>query len=777
MYRIYLFLCVTCLLSFTSFGQNPGFRMNLIQNESFNTSERKIIRQTLDGGYAIFNTASNPQAIHFMKMDSLGNVQFRKTYTPTGGTAIFGDVVVEPNGTYTVLGTYKKNWDNDLWFFKLSATGEILLSKFYSYSSVSDSDEQATQLKKLPDNQYILFGKRAGTTLLAFKVDSLGIRQWSKGYNYGFSTPSSVELLEGFLYLTGLANEPARLEVCKMDLNGNIIWVKQEYHVLYHYYGNGLKMVKTTDNKLLIGNLTDLVIKMDTSGQVLWTKEFTGTGFDYNSRSLIPTADGGFLTCSNQLGLPVGFESEGIVSKFDANSDLTWVKRIGTVKNDEFYEAVLHANGRGYTLFGRTWYFETWVGILLVKIDLSGNLPNMTCENALEIELTTPTSRTLVMQPISSSYFLMGVTVASTPIQVIDIQRGASFSPCGNVQLTSLLLPNITQTCEPLVPVKVKITNKDIYPVNYLALSTWVNGFVTNSSAFENLTLLPNADTILTLPNAPLTNGLVNNVKVEIYNVNGFDDYKPNDNRLSTEVRYQVPVPKIVGTAALKCQGDSVEVSIATQVAGAQSYQWLRNGLSMQGATNDRIFVKDMAAYRVRATNLYNCVGESNTYSTHFVAPPIRPVIARSGTILTASGSNGASYQWYLDNAKINNAVQAQYTTTANGNYTVESVIETCRTLSQPYNYVLSGASEVERQAWKVTPNPCSTQLQLSFETPLQGQLTVYDLAQNRVWQQYFEMPTHHCVIPMAHFGNGVYWVRFETTDKLRFQQKVVKLE
>jgi hypothetical protein len=764
-----------CFLTLSLFGQNPNFRMHLVLNEKFNPTERKTIRTTSDGGYAIFGSTAGSTAVFFIKTDSLGNVQFQKTYTPTTETALFKDVIIEPNGTYTLLSTHVKVTGDDFWFLRLSATGEILVSKFYTASSLNSSTDEATTLKKTPDNQYLLFGKSNPFTMIVFRVDSLGVRQWSKGYNFHAMDIGSVELLQNYLYITGYAD---KLVVCKMDLNGNIIWVKREYDILNRNYGSGARIVKTSDNKLVIGNHTDALIKIDTSGNVLWAKSYSAS-FSYQLGSLIATSDGGFISCSSHNGQVVGVVLEGIASKFNAAGDLVWVKRIGTAKDDEFYEVTPNANGRGWTLFGRTRDFGIYVGVLLVKIDALGNLFNATCENELEIELTSPVLRTLTMQLATSTTGLTGVTVSPTPqVQITDIQPVANFSPCGDVQLSNFVLPNSSQTCESVVPVKVRVTNQSAYPIGFLAIATYVNNNYVGQTQFENLNLLPNRDSIFSLPNVTLNNGASATITVDVFNVNGFSDRNPNNNRLSTTIRYQVDFPTIQSNPPLSylCRADSVAVSVQTPIAGTQ-YQWLRNGTPILGATSTSFWVKDDASYRIRATSVANCVTESNGYQLSLLTPPTQPVITRSGSVLTATGSNGTSFQWYLNGVRLNNAVQMQYTAVNNGIYTVESVIENCRTLSQPYNYIMSGAIEIGTMTWHVAPNPCTQQLQLLLDTPSQGQLTLYDAAQQIVWQQQVDATMTSIFIPMHNKANGVYWVRLETEGKGRSQQKVVKLE
>jgi hypothetical protein len=139
------------------------------------------------------------------------------------------------------------------------------------------------------------------------------------------------------------------------------------------------------------------------------------------------------------------------------------------------------------------------------------------------------------------------------------------------------------------------------------------------------------------------------------------------------------PIPTAVATAqgpTTFCTGGSVNLS-ATTVDNA-IYQWLNGGAQISGANS--------ATYNATATGSYTvnvisngCLASSNTISVTVNPPPTATITANGSTTvcqgstvtLNATAGAGLSYQWLLNGTQIGGAVNASYTASTAGNYTV----------------------------------------------------------------------------------------------------------
>lgn len=114
--------------------------------------------------------------------------------------------------------------------------------------------------------------------------------------------------------------------------------------------------------------------------------------------------------------------------------------------------------------------------------------------------------------------------------------------------------------------------------------------------------------------------------------------------------------------------------------SGMSSYQWLKDGVQISGATNRLFTATQTGNYRVVVRNSLGCQDTSGVYTITFFPPPTglfqTPAltdICEGGSItLTASGA--VSYQWFRNGIIIPGAIAANYNAFLPGVYTVNFV-------------------------------------------------------------------------------------------------------
>jgi len=133
-----------------------------------------------------------------------------------------------------------------------------------------------------------------------------------------------------------------------------------------------------------------------------------------------------------------------------------------------------------------------------------------------------------------------------------------------------------------------------------------------------------------------------------------------------------------------RCQPDSAQLDAGP---GFASYQWLKDGNPVSGATSQKLWVSTTGAYTVQATNAAGCMGISAPVNVTIYPTPPKPVITLSNSVL--SSTVASSYQWSVDGNPITGATQQTYTPSSGGNYTVTITdVNGCSNTSDPFSNV-----------------------------------------------------------------------------------------
>jgi hypothetical protein len=157
-------------------------------------------------------------------------------------------------------------------------------------------------------------------------------------------------------------------------MNGDLLWSKT--------FGGadddfGLSVVQTSDSGFLIagytfsfgaGNYDILLVRLNFSGDTLWTKTIGGASFEF-SNEIQNTSDGGFIISGSTNGFGAG-QSDILLIKLNSNGAIVWSKTFGKYDN-QFGGGVQQTADGGYILSG---YMDAGNSrVLLLKTDSLGN--------------------------------------------------------------------------------------------------------------------------------------------------------------------------------------------------------------------------------------------------------------------------------------------------------------------------------------------------------------------------------------------------------------------
>ncbi len=367
----------------------------------------QAVIQTSDGGFAVLGYSSSTDGdivgkttevndYWLLKLDAEGNLLWNKTY---GGTKDDrGQSVVQTSdGGYAIVG-YAMSDDgdgsnnegfHDNWILRLDANGNILWEKSFGFSG-HDHSYDVTQTSdgglffagfldvtssggegNTGKGSYLMrhgVGEFWGT-----KLDIDGNLVWRR-YFGGTNNDRSFGVLEandGGLLMAGasesndfdVSNSKGSYDfwVVKVSSTGTLLWESS-------FGGTGIDksydIVKTNDNAYVItGNTfstdTDIsrnngesdvwLIKIDDNGNLVWEKTFGGTAFDA-ARGLSTTADGGFVIAGNSKSVDGDLqenkgENDLWIIKTDSAGNLTYQSTFGGSGLDYGFDALETEDG------------------------------------------------------------------------------------------------------------------------------------------------------------------------------------------------------------------------------------------------------------------------------------------------------------------------------------------------------------------------------------------------------------------------------------------------
>ncbi len=216
------------------------------------------------------------------------------------------------------------------------------------------------------------------------KLDSSLNAKWirtvgSFGDDYGNSI---IQTSDGGYIIVGETNSFGAGEwdiyIIRLDSVGNVQWTKTLGGSGIDY---GRRIIETMDKNYIVlgetgsfGNYGDIyIVKIDSGGNVLWSK--TVGGFDDDaSASIIQTSDGGCAIVGYTLSFGAGYWDIYLI-KFDSIFNIQWSRTIGGLDWDLGY-SITQTPDKAYIIAGSTYSFGdgSYTDVYIIKVDSGGNL-------------------------------------------------------------------------------------------------------------------------------------------------------------------------------------------------------------------------------------------------------------------------------------------------------------------------------------------------------------------------------------------------------------------
>jgi hypothetical protein len=300
-----------------------------------------FIQETSDSGYIVLGTTKSIGAgsvdVYLIKINASGDTLWTNTY---GGTGVdYGHCVRQTEDLgYIIAGTtdsYGRGL-NDIYLIKSDASGDTLWTRQIG----GEEYDWCKNIQQTYDKGYILVGSTksfgAGDSdVYLIKTDSLGNTLWTKTYgggNYdrGYSlvkTPKGY-IIAGATESFGAGDRD--VYIIKTNLTGDTLWTKTLGGT---GYDNANFIQKAYDDNYIIvgetqsyGDLESniFLIKIDSGGNVYWTKTFGGPEYD-NGNCVQQTSDKGYIITGSSKSYSASGDSDIYLVKTNADGVLTGI--------------------------------------------------------------------------------------------------------------------------------------------------------------------------------------------------------------------------------------------------------------------------------------------------------------------------------------------------------------------------------------------------------------------------------------------------------------------
>ena len=351
------------------------------------------VSQTSDGGYIIAGATSSYGAgnrdFWLIKTDIQGNWEWENTYGGEFDEYAYS-VQQTLDGGYIITGetsSYGSAGSIDIWLVKTDDNGHRLWAKSFGGASF----ESAFCVLQSNDGGFVIAGNTGsygagGSDLWIIKANSSGTEEWNKTYggldhDYGTSIQHTSD--GGFIILGSTRSLGAGgldIYLIKIDSSGNLIWSKtfggtdDDYGACVQQTSDGGFIIRGDTSSYGSGNSDFWIIKTDSSGNEEWNNTFGGTDNDWGYSSTIQqTTEGGYITTGETYSYGAGVSDVWLI-KINNIGNEEWSVTFGGA-NDDYGSSVQQTNDGGYIVTGATWSFGEGTGdVWLIKTDENGEI-------------------------------------------------------------------------------------------------------------------------------------------------------------------------------------------------------------------------------------------------------------------------------------------------------------------------------------------------------------------------------------------------------------------
>lgn len=678
---IAIIISATSVIAQGRFEKTAGFNGNITS-----------MITTLDGGFAICGTSNSDSGnVVVARYNSSGSRLWMKELG-TSTAEYAHDITQTSDGGYVVTGK-RGYWEFKMLVIKIDSVGNLVWSKEF-YSSIFD---RANGVCATTDGGVVIAGRTYDglfTTAVAFKLSATGAQMWSRSISvFDDGGYSIIRSNDGKFVMTGSTNQGATLNigVVKFD-SASVQWAISVGSTSQEFTGMNHNLVQTLDGGYVIGGNTSTqagdyyISKLSSSGTLLWSKSF-GTSAPEFSTGITASGNDVLVSGYTQTGNFPSIYYSPCLFRMDGTGSLLWSYQYGTASPN--VPATITLLPSGQLITGGRFTYGTHTGKAAISnFDLSGNACKQKSTFGSTASLTT--NFPMTASTGNATIFMNNIT--------LNITNGSAETiscSCGSGNPFTITTP---------------------------ASSICFGGSTVISYPFQDgfwYTLYRNASFVSTTNSSYFIVNQGGNYYVVQNGGCGLDTSNTIQININT-------LPQATVTASGKtkvCEGNAVSLS-ATPALGV-SYQWLKNGLIISGATLPTYSATQTGLYTVRVTNgLTGCIRIGNGINVVVNPVPAATVTANGPTtfcagdsvVLQANTGSGLTYQWKLNGNNISGALANNFAAKLAGNYRVRVTgSNNCSKLSNLTAVNIPCRSSSSNELLQVYPNPSNGIFELTL--------------------------------------------------------------
>lgn len=268
-------------------------------------------------------------------------------------------------------------------------------------------------IKQTQDGNYVMCGQTGNGAISVYKINTYGDTLWARSYG---GTASDIgfdiaETSDGSYIIGGGTNYGGGSQngfLMKVNSSGDLLWTKT--------YGGAANdciysIQQSTDGGFIgvgstysfgAGNYDIYLIKTDSSGNLLWSKTYGGSSID-EGKSIQLTDDGGYIITGTTVVSSIAYNS--YLLKTDSNGNVQWAKAYGGTSYGNYGFSVDNTFDKGFIITGYTGSGAGGDDAFLIKTDSLGNLQWSKAYGNTRYERANK-----VQQTSDSGYVFTGVT-------------------------------------------------------------------------------------------------------------------------------------------------------------------------------------------------------------------------------------------------------------------------------------------------------------------------------------------------------------------------------
>lgn len=608
--------------------------------------------KTTDGGLIMAGSTTtfgqDSGDVYVIKMNSAGALQWTRTI---GGPSLdrASDIIQTSDGGYVITGR-TGYWEFGIYAVKLDSLGNLQWSKKIYYGLF----DQGHAIIQTADGGYAIAGSGFEPSISTYagfliKLNSTGTIQWKTYHNVFSDGAYSLVQASDLKYVIGgySVASGGNLLISKVDSNGVVSWCRSIGGPGSEMARPGARLIRTNDNGYAYigstnsfgsGNNDMYILKLNTAGILQWSKAI-GTANDDYGNSLVQTTDKGYIACGTSYN--TNNTTDAYVAKLDSSGSLLWTNTFGG-GDFEDANAIAQLNDGSIVIAGSTTSNGNGSEVYIVKMDTAGNA----CGNNTSSGNSSTGGVSNTVNYIGSP---MNLTSANGPAGISN--GGVLNTICNCTAPISFITSSALSVC----------SGDSIQ-------------LITNSTAGNSYKWLRNGNPINGAISPTYFTSTGGSYACIQSNACGID----TSNFVTITVK-SLPSASITAAVSTICTGDSAQLN------GIQSanrfYQWLRNGININGANSSTYFAKQNGNYRLQVSNtITGCTKLGNAITVNALPLPPASVTALGPTTFCAGGSVtlqansgvGLTYQWRKNGSPISGASSINYTATTAGTYKVD---------------------------------------------------------------------------------------------------------